>query len=176
MPLNERQRRFVVAYIKTGIASRSYKAAGYEVTSRNALDVNASRLLRNDKIQSAIREKRRQMLKRSDITLEKLLSDIAEARALAMSSAQPSAAIAASQLSAKLVGLLVDRKESGAPGDFAILTTPQQVLDAIRAELGDAAADVLQAAVARPGDASVLPDEVDPLPEEPGPLPGDSIN
>jgi hypothetical protein len=32
---------------------------------------------------------------------------------------QPSAAIQATQLSAKPVGLLVDRKESGAPGDFA---------------------------------------------------------
>lgn len=37
--------------------------------------------------------------------------------------------------------LIVDRKESGAPGDFAALTTEAEVLDVVRKELGDRVAD-----------------------------------
>jgi hypothetical protein len=42
----------------------------------------------------------------------------------------------------------VDRKESGAPGDFASLSTEAEVLEAVRSELGEAAVDALQAAMA----------------------------
>jgi hypothetical protein len=51
--------------------------------------------------------------------------------------------------SRKLVGLLVDRKESGAPGDFAALQTTDEVLAAVRQELGDEAAVALAAALAK---------------------------
>jgi hypothetical protein len=53
-------------------------------------------------------------------------------------------------------GLIVDRKESGAPGDFAALTTEAEVLDAVRKELGDRVADALVASLA-----------AEPTPEEP---------
>ena len=49
---------------------------------------------------------------------------------------------------AKLHGLIVDRKESGAPGEFAALGTEAEVMDAVRRELGDAAADALLVSLA----------------------------
>ena len=74
-------------------------------------------------------------------------------RALARTLGQPSAAIAATQLSAKLVGLLVDRKEQGQPGDFAGLQSAAEVLERITAELGPETAAAL-AALARKDEVS----------------------
>jgi hypothetical protein len=53
------------------------------------------------------------MAARNRISLDSLLDDLAADRALARTLGQPSAAIAATQLTARLCGLLVDRKESG---------------------------------------------------------------
>src|SRR6185503_7590186 len=60
---------------------------------------------------------------------------------------QPSAAIAATMGKARLLGLLVDRKEHGAPGEFAPTLTAAEVLERAREELGDAAADALDVAL-----------------------------
>jgi hypothetical protein len=57
-------------------------------------------------------------------------------------------ALSATVAKAKLHGLIVDRKESGAPGEFAALGTEAEVMDAVRRELGDAAADALLVSLA----------------------------
>mgnify|MGYP001559832811 CR=1 FL=1 len=145
--LNPRQLRFVTEYLKSGIQSRAFILAGYQRSTRNALDVGASQLIRNRKVKREINRRKAAMVKRSDVTIDKLLQDLADDRDLARRIDQPSAAIAATQLTAKLVGLLVDRKETGAPGDFQGLTTADEVLAAIRAEMGEDAAKALQALV-----------------------------
>lgn len=45
-------------------------------------------------------------------------------------------------------GLIIDRKENGAPGEFAALGTEAEVMDAVRRELGDAAANALLVSLA----------------------------
>lgn len=147
--LNPRQQRFVSEYLKSGRAGPSYTLAGYRNSTSEARDVNACRLLSHAKVKAEIGRRTRAMLKRSDITLEKLLSDAEDARALAMATNQPSAAKGASEFQAKLVGLLVERKESGAPGEFSGLTTPDAVIAAIRQEMGEDAANALLALVGR---------------------------
>lgn len=97
------------------------------------------------------------MAARNRVTVDSLLDDLRADRDLARVLGQPSAAIAATQLTAKLVGLLVDRKESGAPGDFASLQTPEAVLDAVRKDLGDAAADVVARLLSQATPADALP-------------------
>ena len=144
---NPRHERFARYYMRTGNAAASYLKAGYEPTTRNALDVNACRLLRHSKVRGRIRELQRQMATRNRITVDSLLDDLQADRALARELGQTAAAIQATQLSAKLVGLLVDRKESGAPGDFAALQTADDVMAVLRAELGDNAAKLLGAAL-----------------------------
>jgi Terminase small subunit len=152
---NIRHERFARAVIRTGVAARAYLKAGYTPTTRNALDVSASQLLRKPKIQARIRELRKQMAARNRISLDSLLDDLAADRALARTLGQPSAAIAATQLTARLCGLLVDRKESGQPGEFAGLQSEAEVLALVRRELGDDSATALAAALtqdARPSD------------------------
>lgn len=82
-------------------------------------------------------------MKRHEITVDSLLADLETDRALAHSQGQGSAAVQATMAKARLLGLIVDRKESGAPGDFATLQTSAEVIEAVRREHGDAAADAL---------------------------------
>ena len=110
---NLRHERFARAFIKTNVAARAYAKAGYIATTRSSLDTCASRLLRHAQVKRRIGELRKQMAARNRISLDSLLDDLAADRALARTLGQPSAAIAATQLTARLCGLLVDRKESG---------------------------------------------------------------
>jgi hypothetical protein len=147
---NVRHERFARAVIRTGVAARAYLKAGYTPTTRNALDVSACQLLRRPKVQARIRELRKQMAARNRISVDTLLDDLAADRALARTLGQPSAAIAATQLTAKLVGLLIDRTKTGQAGEFAVLQTEEEVLATVRAELGPASALVLAAELAKP--------------------------
>jgi len=88
-----------------------------------------------------------QIARRSAVTLDTLLDDLEAARERAHELGQPSAAIAATMGKARLLGLLVDRKEHGAPGEFAPTLTAAEVLERVREELGDAAADALDVAL-----------------------------
>jgi hypothetical protein len=146
---NVRHERFVLAVIRTGVAARAYLEAGYAPVTRNALDVSACQLLRRPKVQARIKELRKQMAARNRISLDVLLDDLAADRVLARELGQPAAAITATMNQARLVGLLVDRKEAGPPGGFADLQSEAEVLALVRAELGDQVADTLQAALAR---------------------------
>jgi phage terminase small subunit len=150
---NLRHERFARAFIKTNVAARAYLKAGYTANTRNALDASSSRLLGHAKVQSRIKELRRQMAARNRVTVDSLLQDLADDRALARDLGQPGAAIQATQLSAKLVGLLVDRKESGAPGDFAGMQSREEVLALVRAELGDETAALLAKALGKQEDS-----------------------
>jgi hypothetical protein len=81
------------------------------------------------------------------VTVESISSQLDEDRAFAMQ-VQAGPALSATVAKAKLHGLIVDRKESGAPGEFAALGTEAEVMDAVRRELGDAAADALLVSLA----------------------------
>jgi len=166
---NIRHERFARAFIKTNVAARAYLKAGYHASNRNTLDACASRLLGYAKVKSRVLELRQQMAARNRITVDTLLDDLASDRELARTLGQPSAAIAATQLSAKLVGLLVERKESGQPGDFAGLQSASEVLALVKAELGDETAALLAAALERREEASA-PEVVDTTRDEGGTL------
>lgn len=98
-----------------------------------------------------INELRRQMSFRKRVTVESLLDELAEARALALRVDQPSAAIQATQVAAKLVGLMVERKETGQPGDFASLASQEEIVAKVRADLGDDFATALAETLAKLG-------------------------
>jgi hypothetical protein len=146
---NIRHERFARAYIKSGNASASYLKAAYAPTTRESLDPAASKLTRQNKVAGRIRELQAQTAKRNAISVDTLLADLAADRALARELGMPSAAIAATMNSAKLVGLLVERKESGQPGEFACLQSEQDILALVRSELGEASAAALAAALAQ---------------------------
>ena len=138
MPIlpNVRHERFARAWLKTQNATQSYIRAGYNTTNNNSARASACRLLTHAAIVSRVKELRRMTLKRSDISVDSLLNDLAEDRQMARKLGQPSAAMKGTELIAKLVGLLIERKESGKPGEFDGLETVADVLAKAAKDLG----------------------------------------
>ena len=67
------------------------------------------------------------------------------------------------ELEAKLVGLLVDRREVGSAGDFENLTDVSEILEKVRQEAGLEAASALARAFGLDGPASTPdPSEAEP--------------
>ena len=100
------------------------------------------------------------------VTVETISAQLDEDRAFAMQVKQAGPALSATVAKAKLHGLIVDRKESGAPGEFAALGTEAEVMDAVRRELGDAAADALVTSLAD-ADTAAEPEQPEPEPRDP---------
>ena len=147
---NPRHERFAQLFHESGNARRSYVAAGYHASvtvppnrRASSADAHASRLVRHGKVQSRLAELAAMTLKRHEITVDSLLADLESDRELAHIEGQGAAAVQATMAKARLLGLIVSRKEAGAPGEFAALATTQEVLAAIRNELGEQAADAL---------------------------------
>jgi len=102
------------------------------------------------------------------VTIESLTQELDEARELAARVDQPSAMTAATIAKGKLHGLMVERKESGQPGDFAGLQSANEVLALVKAELGDETAALLAAALERREASEPLPgDACDATPRDP---------
>ena len=60
--------------------------------------------------------------KRNEVTEDSLIEELEQARIAAIEAQQASAAVAATMGKAKVCGLLVERKETGKPGDFDNMT------------------------------------------------------
>ena len=128
-PLNARQEAFARNIAEGRSQREAYQCAGYTPASDSVADVNASRLLRHAQVQSRVRELQAVQAQASQITAERLLAELEEARSLALSLGQAGAAVAASMGRAKLCGLLIDRREDvtrrptrdpDAPADVAV--------------------------------------------------------
>jgi|SRR5882672_1983284 len=160
---NIRHERFAREYIKRGEASDAYRRAGYRPATPGSLWTASSRLLRHDEVASRIAELRRQMTYKTKISLESLMSDLDADRELARRLDQPGAAIQATVVKAKLAGLMVERKESGGPGDFASLSA-EQIVAKVRADHGEDVAKLLQAALdkSEPAPDEALPNDIPP--------------
>ena len=110
-PLNARQEAFARASPRVAASAKPTSAPATHLTSDGIADVNASRLLRHAQVQSRVSELQAAQAEASQITAERLLAELEEARSLALSLGQAGAAVAASMGRAKLSGLLVDRRE-----------------------------------------------------------------
>lgn len=86
------------------------------------------------------------MAKRSDITIDKVLSDYQRALNMAEADNKPNEMISAAREQAKLVGLLVERKEVGNAGDFESMESISDILAAVAEKAGPAAALALSKA------------------------------
>jgi phage terminase small subunit len=165
---NIRHERFARALIKTGVKATAYLKAGYTPTTRSGLDAAACRLARRSKVTSRIRELKKQMAARNRITVDSLIEELDEAKRNAQRLDQPSVEVTAVMSKARLTGLLVDRKEQGAPGDFTGLRSEADTLAKVERELGkDAAEQLAKALQAAENAPSALADDADPLPIEP---------
>ncbi len=84
-------------------------------------------------------------MKKSDITIDKVLTDCQTALDMAKGQGKSGDMIAATMAQAKLVGLLRDRVETGGVGDFGDTNSIADVLEMVAKEAGPEAAMTLAA-------------------------------
>jgi hypothetical protein len=104
------------------------------------------------------------MAKKADITVDKILTDYQEALNLAKAQAKPADIVNAASAQAKLVGLLRDRQEVGAPGSFDQAQSLEDIVAAAEAEGGQEVGDALRKAFGLTG--SLPPPKTDPEPSQ----------
>lgn len=140
-PRHERFARCIVAGL-TGerySQGRAYVAAGYNAKDAGkaggSAEVAASRLLKKvQPILARVSELQAEAAKAARVTVESIVGELEEARAIAAKVEQPSAMVAASAAKAKVLGLTVERHEHGQAGDFASATSTNDLADAMLRE------------------------------------------
>lgn len=75
--MNEKQKIFVIEYLKDFNGTRAYKAA-YKTCTDETARINASKLLTNTNIQQAIREQADKRLEKTEVDVEYIISNIKE--------------------------------------------------------------------------------------------------
>jgi len=134
--LSERQRNFARLVHEQVPPYRAYALAGYRRHHSNAY-----RLRENEGVKQYLSELEAQTMKRHEVTIDTLLTELEEARLNAKTAKQPSSEVSAVMSKAKLTGLLVDRQEikdvSGMNMD--------ELIQSVRDNLGDDAEMALKA-------------------------------
>lgn len=149
---NIRHEHFARELVRTGgNGSEAYRRVSARFPNKplrnpRCAGVIATALRKRPEIRRRELELRDIMAKKSDITLDKLLTDCQEAIAMAKAQAKPNDLVNAAMAQAKLVGLLRDRVEAGAPGDFDGLENISDILEKVEADVGPEAALALAAA------------------------------
>jgi phage terminase small subunit len=123
---NPRHEAFALAIVesitkgKYKTQAEAYRAAGYKPTSEASAKACASRLLTiANRVGDRVRELQEQVARRKRVTVESIVDELEEARALAKDKEHTNTMVAATSAKAKILGLSVDRVEQGKPGDFA---------------------------------------------------------
>lgn len=104
--LTIKQENFCLAYVETGNASEAYRRS-YDVGEMLPASINrlAFELLENIKITSRISELRSTVMQRHKITVDDLLAELDEARAIGKEAGKAAPMVAATMGKAKLLGL-----------------------------------------------------------------------
>ena len=114
MALTPKQEAFALAYVETGNASEAYRRA-YNAVNMKPETVNrtAKELMDSPKIAARVHEIKSAHVERHETTVDDILRELEEARALAAGGEkpQPAAMVAASMGKAKLLGMLTDKTE-----------------------------------------------------------------
>lgn len=137
---NRKHELFAQAIAKGESATVAYKNVGYSAKG-NAAEACASRLLSSAKIQARVTE----LQERAAIKVETTAADIArqldEDRALAIRLGQPSAAVSATLGKAKVLGLIVDKRElTGKDGGAIAIADVSEDRELVDKLIGDLAA------------------------------------
>jgi phage terminase small subunit len=109
MPIlkNPRHERFAQALAKGMTADEAYQEAGYKPSRPNA-----SRLRAIENVSARIVEIQGKAANRAELTIERLIAYLEEARAIALASSQPGAVVSAVKEMGILTGLRVERREN----------------------------------------------------------------
>jgi Terminase small subunit len=146
--LDPRRERFARLVVKTGNQRRSYMAAGYRSKRIEAVDAHASALVRSRKVKARIQELQMRIQRRQDVTEDSVIAELVEAKERAYGFGQVGPAVNAIKTIAQIAGLLVDRKEVGAPGDFSRERNKDALYEALVKRLGKEQAQAIMTALA----------------------------
>jgi len=136
MKLTAKQEAFCLAYLETGNASEAYRRA-YNTKRMKPATVNrkAKELLDHGKIAARLAQLQGEAAKRNEITVDSLISELEEARQLALQEGQPSAMVSATMGKAKITGYdkqIIDHRSSD--GSMSPQDAGAAVLAALRAK------------------------------------------
>ena len=110
--LTIKQENFCMKYVELGNASEAYRSAyNAENTSDKTINEKASRLLKKGKVGARLAELKAEHKDRHNISVDLIVDRLEEARELALSKNQASAAVGAAMGQAKVAGLLVDKQQ-----------------------------------------------------------------
>lgn len=140
-----RQELFLRELMKTGVAAEAWRRV-YKPKSFYGAQVSACRTLKKPHVRRRYNELLERQMKKSDITVDKVLADYQHALDLAKSQGKAADIVNAAQAQAKLVGLLRDKVEVGGVGDFQDINSVADILEIVGKEIGEEAAMVLAAA------------------------------
>lgn len=142
-PRHEAFCRAIVAQLGGKWASQgaAYVAAGYNAKGAGeaggSAEAAASRLLKRvQSISARISELQEQAARRKKVTVDTIVEEMEEAREVAREERQASAMVAASAGKAKVLGLVVDKSETGKPGDFSGAQSQKDVAVALLRNAG----------------------------------------
>lgn len=132
--LTEKQEEFCQRFAEMGNATQAYIEA-YDCdpnSKRITASIEASKMLKVEHIRKRVDELREEARERHHITIDTLIAELDEAYRLAKATKNSSAAIAATQAKAKLLGMSIDRQEVSGPGGSPIelQRTERVILDA----------------------------------------------
>ena len=134
MPIlkNPKHERFSQELAKGKSAAEAYVNAGYEYNNGNCI-----RLKGNESVKSRVEELQKRASASVDITVANLTKMYLEDRKFAKELGQAAAAKGCLDSLAKLHGLMIERKETGAPGEFSRMSDDE--LDQYISEREDSA-------------------------------------
>ena len=120
MALTIKQEKFCQKYVELGNASEAYRQSyNCENYNESSITSNAHKLLKNTDILLTIENLKSNAARRHNITIDDLLDELTENRALALQEGQASAATSATMGKAKLLGLDVTKLDhSSSDGSF----------------------------------------------------------
>lgn len=109
MALTAKQEKFCQGVAKGLTYSDAYREA-YNAGKMKAevIQVKASELLKNGKVAVRVEELKKRALKRYDLTVDDIITELEEARELAKQTNQSSTMVSASMGKAKLLGMVTD--------------------------------------------------------------------
>src|SRR5712671_2062325 len=138
------QQSFVREYMKLGNATKAWQKV-YDTSCRQCAQAASSHCLSKPHVKRYLHELQERQMKKSDISIDKVLTDCQLAFDMAKGQQKASEMIAATMAQAKLVGLLRDRVETGGVGDFGDTNSIADVLEMVAKEAGPEAAMTLAA-------------------------------
>lgn len=116
--LDNRHHEAFAQYVSEGKTSDEAYALAYDRERSDYTRMAGARLIAKDSVKVRVSELQERHARQTDVTVERVTQMLLEDRLLAHGEGQSGAAVSASMGLAKLHGLIIDKKESGRPGEF----------------------------------------------------------